>query len=154
MGKRQLRVHASRFSRALIDLMRTAGGDAVAFQPDSPNLFLAHLVVEHVDWRENWKSLFDRHLHHRIDRILPAFLAPQRFRYKIEFRSALVYFRAALETEATSKKRINQIDFNEGIAAQIAHGAGGGNISKHDGLIVHTLSDPLGDRLGLPSGVT
>ena len=77
---RQLRVHASRFSRALIDLKRTAGGDAVAFQPDSPNLFLAHLVVEHVDWRENWKSLFDRHLHHRIDRILPAFLAPQRFR--------------------------------------------------------------------------
>jgi hypothetical protein len=40
--------------------MRTAGGDAVAFQPNSPNVFLAHLVVEHVDWRENWKSLFDR----------------------------------------------------------------------------------------------
>ena len=92
MRKRQLRVHASRFSRALIDLMRTAGGDAVAFQPDSPNLFLAHLVVEHVDWRENWKSLFDRHLHRRIDRIA-AFLAPQRLRYKIEFRSALLYLR-------------------------------------------------------------
>ena len=120
LSNRQLRVHASRFSRALIDLKRTAGGEAVAFQPDSPNLFLAHLVVEHVDWRENWKSLFDRRLHHRIDRILPAFLAPQRLRHKIKFRSALVYFRAALETEATTKKRINQIDFNAGIAAQFA----------------------------------
>ena len=40
MGKWQLRVHASRFSRALIDLT-TAGGGDVAFQPDSPNLFLA-----------------------------------------------------------------------------------------------------------------
>ena len=80
MRKRQLRVHAARFSHVLIDIMRTAGGDAVAFQPNGPNLFLAHLVVEHVDWGENWKSLIDRHLHHRIDRILPAFLAPQRFR--------------------------------------------------------------------------
>ena len=107
MRKRQLRVHASRFSHALIDLIRTAGGNAVAFQPNGPNVFLARLVVEHIDRGEDGKGLFDPHLHHRIDRILPAFLAPQRFRYKIEFRSALAYLRAALETEATSKKRIN-----------------------------------------------
>src|SRR5262249_48313489 len=51
---------------------RTACGDAVAFQRNGLNFFLAHLVVEHIDWGEDWKGLFDRHLHHRVDRILPA----------------------------------------------------------------------------------
>ena len=74
---------------------------------------------------------------------------PQRLRYKIEFRSALVYLRAALETGATTKKRINQIDFNEGIAAQIAHGAGGGNISKHDSLIVPYFERSFGRQIRL-----
>src|SRR4029077_788401 len=132
--------------------MRTAGGDAVAFQPNGPNLFLADLVVEQVDWGEDWKGLFDRHLHHRIDRILPPLSAAQRFRYKIEFRSALVYFRAALEAEATTKKRINQIDFNEGIAAQISHGARGGNISKHDSLIVPYFQRSFGRQIRLAVG--
>jgi hypothetical protein len=45
MRKRRLRVHASRFSHALIDLMRTAGGDAVSFQPNGHNLFLATLSL-------------------------------------------------------------------------------------------------------------
>jgi hypothetical protein len=51
-AKRSASVPASRFSHALIDLIRTAGGNAVAFQPNGPNLFLADLVVEHVDWGE------------------------------------------------------------------------------------------------------
>jgi len=85
---------------------------------------------------------------------LPPLAAPQCIRYKIEFRSALVYFRAALETEATTEKRINQIDLNEGIAAQIADRARRGNISNTTISSPHTFSDPLGDRFGLPSGVT
>ena len=88
----------------------------MAFQPNGPNLFLADLVVEHIDWGEDGKGLFDPHLHHGIDRILPTLSAPQRFRYKIEFRSALAYLRAALETEATTKKRINQIDCSLGLS--------------------------------------
>ena len=60
----------------------------------------ARTATGSVDRREDWKGLFDRHLHHRIDRILPPLSAPQRFRYKIEFRSTLVYCRAALEAEA------------------------------------------------------
>src|SRR5215813_8828193 len=102
---------SSRFSHSLIDLTHTACRDTVAFQPNGLNFILAHVVVEHVDWGEDWKGLFDRHLHHRVDRILSALSAPQRFRDKIEFRPTLAYFRAALETEAATKKRINQIDF-------------------------------------------
>src|SRR5580704_8490619 len=94
----------SRFSDSLIDLKHTACGNAVAFQPNGLNFFLAHLVVEHVDWGEDWKGLFDRHLHHRIDGILAPFSAPERFRYKIEFRSTLAHFRAALKTEAATKE--------------------------------------------------
>ena len=60
----------------LIYLMRTSWGKAVAFQPNGPNIFLADLVVKRVDWGEDGKGLFDPHLHHCIDRILPTLSAP------------------------------------------------------------------------------
>ena len=54
------RGHPHLFSRSLIDLIRGVCGDAVAFLPNCPDLFFVHRVVEHVDWREDWKGLFVR----------------------------------------------------------------------------------------------
>ena len=33
----------------------------VAFEPAGLNVIIAHGVVEHVDWRKEWKRFFDGH---------------------------------------------------------------------------------------------
>ena len=42
--------------------MRTLCGNAVAFQPNGFDFFLADLVVKHIDRREDGKGLFNSHL--------------------------------------------------------------------------------------------
>jgi hypothetical protein len=126
--------------------------DAVPLKPNGPYRFLPHIVIKKVGGRKNRKGFVNRHFHHRIDRILPPLSAPQRFRYKIEFRSLSYTSARPLKRKPQRRNGSTRLISMKGLLHRLRMVPRGDNISKHDSLIVPYFERSFGRQIRLAVG--